>query len=337
MATNNADNNNKRHPARLASFNESGVPTLSGTSSAATQASSATPVSGATPVRISPLSFLFGRSRTSTENTLPPRPRASTRESPFSFFYGSAPPDYVASDKAALNAYMQSHRPETSPQRLLTTSRDPHFSLAIETPDKYADLLIRVANLDKIKTSDNIHQLLNDTLISRIRAMMIPELITTAVKRRPATYLLGLAQSPCTSEWIKTTERTLQNYTSILEDPQAGPEDKAPIEPLMSSFLLNIATVLLDGIDIANWDNFAWDIPTNILQQRGDSNTEAPAVARIRNVNLRPLNVKNSETARRRFPACGAYFRAHTAASAPSGGRKTRKARTCRTTQRRRR
>jgi hypothetical protein len=232
---------------------------------------------------------------------------------------------------------MQTHQPETSPQRLVTTSKDPHFSLAIETPDKYADLLLRVANLHKIKTADNKHQLLNDTLIARIRAMLTPELITTAVKRRPATYLLGLAQSPCTSEWIKSTERTLQNYTSILEDPQSGPEDKALIEPLMSSFLLNIATVLLDGIDVANWDNFAWNIPSNILQQRTESGTEAPAVKRIRDVNLRPLNVKNSETAQRRFPACGEYFRAHTAASAPSGGRKTRKARRRRTTQRRRR
>jgi len=225
---------------------------------------------------------------------------------------------------------MQSYSPETSPQRLVTTSQDPHFSLAIENPDKYADLLLRVANLDKIKTADGKQQLLSNTHITRIRAMMTPELITTAVKRRPATYLLGLAQSPCTSEWIKSTERTLQNYSSILNDPQSAPEDKAPIEPLMSSFLLNIATVLLDGIDIANWDNFAWNIPTNILQRRSSSDTESPAVKRIRDVNLRPLNVKNSETAKRRFPACGEYFRAHTAASAPSGGRKTRKARKAR-------
>ena len=303
----------KAHAAKLASFNESTIPTPTPSAESSRNSS-----------RASPLSFLFGRSRASTGNNS--RPRALTRNSPFSFLSVSKASEYEASDSAALNSYMQSYQPETSPQRLVTTSRDPHFRLAIENPDKYADLLLRVANLDKIKTANNKYQLLSDTLIARIRDMMTPELITNAVKRRPATYLLGLAQSPCTSEWIKSTERTLQNYSSILNDPQSGPEDKAPIEPLMSSFLLNIATVLLDGIDVANWDNFAWNIPTNILKKRTESGTEAPAVKRIRDVNLRPLNVKNSETAQRRFPACGEYFRAHTVAHATSGGRKTRKA-----------
>jgi len=323
MATKNANNN---HAARLASFDESAVPTQAPPSS-----------------RGSPLSFFFGRSRASTAATMNnvqtmSRPRSSTRNSTFSFLSTSRP-DYEVSDTATLEEYMQkSYIPETSELRLDVVGEDPHYAGALSRPDKFADLLINVANLDKIKGSDG-QRLLDDTMIERIRRMMVPELVINAVKRRKATYLLGLAQSPCTKEWLKSTERTLKQYSDTLTDPRADEDDRAHIGPLMSTFLLNIATLLLDGIDIANWDNFAWDIPANILSRRGHAESEPVAIGMIRNMNLRPTNVKNSEVARGRFPQCGDYFRAHTAAAAEFQGvkekgvlvgGKTRKARKAR-------
>jgi len=203
--------------------------------------------------------------------------------------------------------------PETSQQRIAVHARDPHYARSIEHPRYFVDMLMGAANLDKIKNAAS-ERILPDALIRRIKNMMAPEMVINAVQKRDASYLLGLAQSPCTSEWVKTTERTINNFNRILEDPSSSEEDRAATIRLSASFCLNIAQILLDGIDIANWDNFSWDLPQGLRTQRNLTAGETPAIRYIRDRNLRPKNVKNDPTARGRFGACGSFFQEHNAA-----------------------
>ena len=217
-------------------------------------------------------------------------------------------------DAEVLGEYMTTQfYPETSPGRIAVHARDPHYARTLEHPRYFVDMLMSVANLDKIKNPAG-ERILPDTLIRRIKNMMVPELVINAVQKRDASYLLGLAQSPCTSEWVKRTGRTINNFNQILEDPSSSEEDRAQALRLSASFCLNIAQILLDGIDIGNWDNFSWDLPRHLITQRSQTAGETPAVKYIRDQNLRPKNVKNDPTARGRFGACGAYFREHNAA-----------------------
>jgi hypothetical protein len=258
--------------------------------------------------RRSPASSFLSMFSRSSRSPAQSRPRTNSSLS----FQSIRSTDDVDND--VLGEYMATQFvPETSESRIATHSRDPHYTRTIEHPRYFVDMLMKAANLDKINNASG-ERILPDALIRRIKNMMVPELVINAVQKRDASYLLGLAQSPCTSEWVKTTERTINGYNQVLEDPSSSDDDRAQALRSSASFCLNIATILLDGIDIGNWDNFSWAIPADLIPQRKLTAGETPAVKYIRDRNLRPTNVKHTPTARGRFGTCGLYFQEHKAA-----------------------
>ena len=335
----------KESAGRLRSFtlnsglNSEEVPTVQEAHSSGSESSLPHSVSGSPTL----LGRIFGRSRAPSEvprgSPVPflsmfSRSRASTAQDPLELphpglFHRKLTRDELCheSDEQFLKIYMSKFVPETSEQRISHSSQDTHYMEAVQSPEKFVNLLLRVANLDKILGSDG-SPLISLKIIERVRKMMIPALVINAVKMRKGTYLLGLAQSACTSEWIKSSERTITQYARILDNPESPDEDVQFALPASSSFCLALAKVLLEGVDIVNWDNFKWPIQQNVLSQRSAEETaEAPAIKLIRNGNLKPLNIKDDETAQQRFKQCAKYLREHQKLYNAAGGRHTKKRR----------
>jgi hypothetical protein len=217
-------------------------------------------------------------------------------------------------DEQVLNAYLQEMHSNSDPEidfRTWTHQMDKDYRAATRDPLAFADRLMGAAQLDNI-TNETGGRIISDDLIARIKRMMVPELVSKAVNQRNASYLLELAGSRCTAQWLTSTEGTISGHNRMLQEAQESEVEGAreDIIRLTASFCLNVALILLDGIDIANWENFYWpSLDQDLLETRAVVGRESPAVTYIRSFEIKPANVKNDPVARRRFSECSQYFR----------------------------
>jgi hypothetical protein len=200
---------------------------------------------------------------------------------------------------------------------------DIWYSRAINTPNAFADMLIKSSNVSHFKVDGNL--LFDEEDILKIRSYLTPEVIKAAVNTRRASYLLEIARSPCFEEVVlKDSAKFLRFKTGSMNESFNESERKGFADGL-PAFYANTALLLLDGADIGNFDNLEWDIPPHI--------SETDRLTYIFDNHLIPTGVKANETAQKRFPRCAPYLRRRSDAEKPmsndpvseGGKRKTRR------------
>jgi len=246
-------------------------------------------------------------------------PSVSPSISPSSFSLGSlrslSPLSFFKSKKSTpKNSTPKNSTPKNSTPKNSTPKNSINYSShnsALNNPSNYAKLLLNTAQLNRILGNDN-KQLIDNNMINIILSLMTPDLVRLALKNRNSTYLLGLAQSSCTKEWIKSNEKYITRIKDSLKSANLNVKNAANNQ--LNTFCISIAKMLLDGVDILNWDNLKWPIPEDIV-----FSTQEEKIKYIIDNNLTPLNIKNNSTAKQRFPKCSEYLRAHS--SILKGGR----------------
>jgi hypothetical protein len=201
---------------------------------------------------------------------------------------------------------------------------DMWYSRAIDTPNTFADMLIKSSNIAHFKVDGKL--LFDEEDITKIRSYLTPEVIKAAVNSRKASYLLEIARSPCFEEVvIKDSAKFLRFKSGSMNESFNEAERKGFADGL-PAFYANTALLLLDGADIGNFDNLEWDVPSHI--------SESDKLKYIFDNHLIPTGVKPNETAQKRFPRCAPYLRRRSAAELSSlandpvsegGKRKTRR------------
>lgn len=204
------------------------------------------------------------------------------------------------------------------PQRANIKS-DIWYSRAIDTPNAFAEMLIKSSNVTHFKIDGKL--LFDEEDMKKIRSFLTPEVIRAAVNARRPSYLLEIARSPCFEEIIlKDSAKFLRFKNGATNASLNEPERKAYADGL-PGFYGNVAEMLLDGADIGNFDNLEWDIPANVA--------EGDRLKYIYDNHLIPTGVKPG-VAMKRFSRSDPYLRRRSRAESQDpvsegGKRKTRR------------
>lgn len=171
----------------------------------------------------------------------------------------------------------------------------PAFLEAIENKERFINQLIKSSHIDTM-TDEKGRKIYSESTLNMIKRYLEP-IIRICLDRRNPEYLLLIAQSPCAAQVFKNIDiiARLHRFDDLLE---AAIRDK-DIDLFNSSLDLGlgvsvqVALLLCNGIDIANYDSMVWTSGTlkEILE-----NHEIPVA------------VKPSELFQKRYSSCVDYF-----------------------------
>lgn len=171
----------------------------------------------------------------------------------------------------------------------------PLYKEAIVNKDKFIDMLISVSLLHGLTNKDG-ERLVDDTIISMVKRFLEIN-IRVCLDRRSPEYLLLMAASPCTRDWIihQRNPHPNINFTHMLNESIAAQDIDGFKGALMFGlgYACELGAILSNGIDIINFDSFIWSSPDlkTVLQKQEI-----------------PLNLKSTELIQKRYPSCATFF-----------------------------
>jgi len=171
----------------------------------------------------------------------------------------------------------------------------PLYKEAIVNKEKFINMLISASLLSALTNKEGT-RVVDDTIIRMVHRFLEIN-IRVCLDRRNPEYLLLLAESLCTRDWIihQRNPHPNINFTNMLNAAIASHDIDAYKAALMYGlgYACEIGAILSNGVDIINFDSFDWPSP------------DLKTVLEKQEI---PLNLKQTELIQKRYPSSAKFF-----------------------------